>query len=62
MDGPVTGGNYIWVEVSDWPKWERKLMYGPYIHHACGIHGKYAKVLQEACRYIGVEADPADEI
>ena len=62
VDGPVTGGNYIWVEVSDWPKWERKLMYGPYIHHACGIHGKYAKVLQEACRYIGVEADPADEI
>lgn len=61
VDGPVTGGNYIWVEVSDWPKWERKLMYGPYIHHACGIHGQYSGVLQEACRYLGIEADPADD-
>lgn len=60
VDGPETGGNYIWVEVSNWPKWERKLMYGPYIHHACGIHGKYARVLREACRYLGIEADFAD--
>lgn len=60
-DGPETGGNYIWLEVSDWPKWERKLMFGPYIHHACGIHGKYAEILREACRYMGVQADPADD-
>lgn len=61
VEGPVTGGNYIWAEVSDWPKWERKLIYGPYIHHACGIHGKYANALREACRYLDIEADPADE-
>ncbi|MGN0981045.1 MAG: L-fucose/L-arabinose isomerase family protein [Candidatus Avoscillospira sp.] len=60
VEGPVTGGNYIWAEVSDWPKWERKLIYGPYIHHACGIHGKYANALREACRYLDIEADPAD--
>ena len=38
-------------------------MYGPYIHHICGIHGKYADVLKEACRYIGnVTHDSVNEI
>lgn len=60
VEGPVTGGNYLWYEVSDWPKWERHLMEGPYVHHVCGIHGKYAKILKEACRYLGIQADPAD--
>lgn len=59
VDGPETGGNYIWLEVDDWAKWERKLMYGPYIHHACGIHGNYGKALQEVCRYVNITADPA---
>nr|WP_302142782.1 sugar isomerase [uncultured Schaedlerella sp.] len=58
VDGPVTGGNYLWFEADDWAKWERKLMYGPYIHHTCGIHGRYAQSLQEACRYLNIEADP----
>ena len=63
VDGPVTNGNYVWVETTDWPKWERKLMYGPYIHHICGIHGKYADVLKEACRYIGnLTHDSVNEI
>lgn len=57
VDGPLTGGNYIWFETSDWPKWERKLMFGPYIHHVAGIHGRYASVLEEACRYLGITAD-----
>lgn len=57
VDGPVTGGTYMWMEVSDWPKWERKLMYGPYPHHVCGIHGKYKAALQEACRYINIRFD-----
>lgn len=52
IDGPKTNGNYVWVETSCWPKWEKKLIYGPYIHHVCGIHGKFAAVLQEACKYI----------
>lgn len=63
IDGPKTNGNYVWVETSDWPAWERKFMYGPYIHHICGIHGKYADVLKEACRYIGnVTHDSVNEI
>ncbi len=60
-DGPETGGNYIWIEVDDWAKWEKKLMYGPYIHHACGIHGTYAAVLKEVCRYLGITADEANQ-
>lgn len=31
----------------------KKLIYGPYIHHVCGVHGSYADVLKEATKYIG---------
>ena len=62
IDGPSTKGNYVWVEVNDWPAWERKFIHGPYIHHVGGIHGKYANALREACRYIdGLEADFVNE-
>lgn len=53
VDGPVTNGNYVWVETGNWPEWEKKLIYGPYIHHICGVHGNYADVMKEACKYIG---------
>jgi len=56
-DGPWTDGNYVWVETDDWVKWEKKLIYGPYIHHIIGAHGKYKSVLADACRYIGVTHD-----
>ncbi len=63
IDGPKTDGNYIWIRVKDWPKWERKLMYGPYIHHVAGIHGHWAKVIKEACKYISpVRHDSVEEI
>ena len=58
VPGPITGGNYVWFEADDWEKWERHLIYGPYVHHICGIFGKYAKVLEEACRYMNITADP----
>jgi len=51
-EGPKTVGAYMWIEVDDWSKWERKLIYGPYIHHCVGIHANVVPVLQEACRYI----------
>jgi len=65
--GPYTRGTYLWVEVGNWPRWEQKLIYGPYIHHVVGIHGRLAPVLHEACKYIpGLAPDPveptADEI
>ena len=50
--GPKNVGSYVWVEVDNWPKWEHKLVEGPYIHHVCGIYGKYGEILAEACKYI----------
>lgn len=50
--GPKTVGAYVWIEVDDWSKWERKLIYGPYVHHCVGIHQDVRDVLEEACRYI----------
>ena len=59
--GPATVGTYVWIEFNDWPQWEHKFIYGPYIHHCVGIYGKLAPALYEACRYIpGLKADPVD--
>jgi len=57
VDGPGTDGNFVWIETPDWPAWERKLIYGPYIHHVVGVYGKYREILHEVCRYIGVVPD-----
>ena len=62
VDGPRTGGNYVWLETKDWPKWEKKLIYGPYIHHITGAHGNYAAVLKESCKYLGLTHDSVEEI
>ena len=50
--GPRTVGSYLWVEVDDWSKWEKKLIYGPYVHHCVGIHAEVRDALEEAMRYI----------
>ena len=50
--GPKNVGSYVWMEVDNWAKWEHKLVEGPYIHHVCGIYGKYGEILLEACKYI----------
>ncbi|MCL1859217.1 MAG: L-fucose/L-arabinose isomerase family protein [Oscillospiraceae bacterium] len=50
--GPKTEGTYVWMEVEDWIKWEKKIVDGPYIHHVTGIYGHYADILTEACKYI----------
>ena len=52
MPGPYTQNNYIWMKVDDWPRWERQLIEGPFIHHAAMIYGHYAGVFQEAQKYI----------
>jgi len=59
--GPAYKGTYLWFRVNDWKKWERKLVYGPYIHHAAALHGKISPVLYEASRYIkGIIFDPVE--
>jgi L-fucose isomerase-like protein len=61
VDGPKTTGTYIWAKVDNWPKWERKFIEGPYIHHVSCIHGNYTAILKEACKYIpGLEYDSPD--
>jgi L-fucose isomerase-like protein len=51
-EGPKTVGAYLWIEVDSWSKWEKKLIYGPYIHHCVGIYSDVVAILEEACRYI----------
>lgn len=60
-DGPETLGTYGWLEFGDWPKWEHRFIYGPYIHHCVGLYGRYAAALYEACRFIpGLTPDPVE--
>lgn len=51
-DGPHTFGTYVWAELDDYRKWEKKLIHGPYIHHMAEIEGRYAQVLKEFCNYV----------
>jgi L-fucose isomerase-like protein len=50
--GPYTQEFYTWMEVGDWPTWERQLIQGPYIHHVSCCYDHCADVIQEASRYI----------
>jgi L-fucose isomerase-like protein len=52
VEGPATTGAYGWLEFKNWPALEKKLMYGPYIHHIAGIYGEYTASIEEAIRYL----------
>jgi L-fucose isomerase-like protein len=52
MDGPRTLNNYVWMRVDDWPRWERAIMEGPFIHHTGMVYGRCADALVEACKYV----------
>jgi L-fucose isomerase-like protein len=52
IDGPRTLNNYVWMEVDDWPRWERTLIEGPYIHHCAMAYGRYGDALALACKFI----------
>lgn len=52
VEGPQTMNNYVWMQVDDWPAWERTLMEGPFIHHVAMAYGHYADALTEATRYV----------
>jgi len=52
VEGPKNVASYVWIEVSDWEKWERKFVEGPYIHHVSSVYGSYSDVFKEACKYI----------
>ncbi len=62
MDGPYTRNNYVWMKVDNWPRWERLLMEGPFIHHTALGYGHHAAALLEACKYMpGLTALPLNE-
>jgi L-fucose isomerase-like protein len=52
VPGPATREFYAWMEVDDWPRWEREIMEGPYIHHCSAVYDHCADALEEACKYI----------
>jgi L-fucose isomerase-like protein len=52
ISGPKTQNNYVWMEVDNWPRWERLLIEGPFIHHIAMTYGHFGKALVEACKYI----------
>ena len=60
IHGPETGGNYTYLQVEDWIKWEKKFVYGPYVHHVVGIYGDYKDAIFDACRYLEVNCDSPD--
>jgi L-fucose isomerase-like protein len=47
-------GTWSWVRVSDHARLYRTLVEEGFIHHASMIHGDLRRVLQEACRFLGV--------
>jgi L-fucose isomerase-like protein len=53
IEGPKTNGTYMWIETDNWPKWERKFVKGPYIHHVSCARGRYVKIIRESLQYIG---------
>lgn len=60
-EGPDTFGTYLWAEFNDLVKIEKKLIYGPYIHHMSEVLGNYTDVLREFCNYIPeLEFDPLE--
>lgn len=63
IEGPKTIGTYLWIEVDNWTRLEHKIVTGPYVHHAVGIHGDVVPVVYEACKYIpGLAPDLYDPI
>ena len=62
VDGPYTKGTYMWVEVENLRRLEKKVVCGPYIHHCVGIHEDIVPILYEACKYMGIEPNLYDPI
>jgi L-fucose isomerase-like protein len=52
IEGPKNQNNYVWMEVDNWPRWERILIEGPFMHHIGMIYGNYGGVLMEAAKYM----------
>jgi len=52
VDGPDTLNNAVWMEVDDWPRWERAIIEGPFIHHAAMTYGRYEAAISDAGEFV----------
>jgi L-fucose isomerase-like protein len=63
VEGPYTQEYYAWMQVDNWPKWERTLIHGPYMHHYSFVYGHVAEVLEDAARFVpGLAVDRLDAV
>ena len=46
-----TLNNYVWMEVDEWPRWERTLMEAVHPSHRDGLR-RFGRALLEACRFV----------
>ncbi len=61
VPGPDTREFHVWMEVDNWPRWERRIIEGPYIHHCSAVYDHCGDALEEACKYIpGLKAQRFD--
>lgn len=61
VEGPFTQEYHAWMQVNDWPAWERTLIHGPYMHHYSFVYGHVAEVLEAAARFVpGLTVDRLD--
>lgn len=51
-DGPETLNNWAWMRVRDWPRWERALIEGPFLHHIAMTYAHCGPALREAARFV----------
>lgn len=51
-EGPDTLGTHVWAKFDDLAKWEKTVIYGPYIHHMAEIEGDVVDVLREFVKFV----------
>ena len=57
VNGPETGGNYTYLKVDDWRKWEKKFVYGPYVHHVVGVFGDFRNAINDSLVFLNIKSD-----
>ncbi|MDR1533944.1 MAG: fucose isomerase [Planctomycetota bacterium] len=50
-EGPHTYGASFWARFDNLPKWEKRLVEGPYIHHLAEVRGDYLEAVRDFAKY-----------
>lgn len=51
-NGPATLNNYASMRVADWPRWERTLIEGPFLHHIAMVYAHCGAALKGVARFV----------